>query len=152
MKERLIMSDRNKGVARRHIEEVWNRGNLSSMDETHGDSYRHHDPHDPWKRNHGPGADAVKKLVSFYRGAFPDMHITIDEIVAEGDVVVARFSSRATHKHDCADIAPTNKTVEMTGVFWWRFADGKIVEGRSYYDAHGLLQQLGAVPEMAGPQ
>lgn len=142
------MSDRNKAVARRHVEEVWNKGNLSSMEETHAESYIHHDPHDPWKRDQEPGTEAVKKLVHFYRNAFPDLRLTIDEIVAEGDVVAARFSSHATHKHDCGNISPTNKTVEITGVFWWRFAGGKIIEGRSYYDAHGLLRQIGAVPEM----
>ncbi len=143
------MSDQNKIVARRHIEEVWNKGNLASMDDTHAESYLHHDPHDPWKRSHGPGAGAVKKLVHFYRGAFPDLRLTIDEMIADGDVVVARFSSHGTHTHELAHIAPTHKTVKLTGVFWWRFADGKIVEGRSYYDAHQFLRQLGAVPEMA---
>ena len=143
------MSDQNKAVARRHIEEVWNKGNLASMEETHAQSYMHHDPHDPWKRDHGPGPDAVKKLVHFYRGAFPDIRITIDEMIAEGDVVVARFSSHATHKHQFANIQPTHKAIKLTGVFWWRFLDGKIVEGRSYYDGHGFLRQLGAVPEMA---
>jgi steroid delta-isomerase-like uncharacterized protein len=142
------VSDQNKAVARRHIDEVWNKGNLSAMDETHASSYLHHDPHDPWKRNHQPGADAVKKLVIFYRNAFPDIHLTIDEIIAEGDVVVARFSSRATHEHGLGDIEPTHKVVELTGVFWWRFADGKIVEGRSYYDALGFLQQLGVASAM----
>jgi len=143
------MSDQNKAVAQRHIEEVWNKGNLASMEETHAESYMHHDPHDPWTRSHVPGPNALKKLVHFYRNAFPDMRLTIDEIVADGDVVVARFSSHATHKHEFAGIQPTHKPIKMTGIFWWRFENGKIVEGRSYYDAHGLLRQLGAVPDMA---
>jgi steroid delta-isomerase-like uncharacterized protein len=143
------VSDRNKDVAQRHIEEVWNNGNVSSMDETHAHAYVHHDPHDPWHRTHGPGPDAVKKLVYFYRNAFPDLRLTIEEIVAEGDVVVARFSSQATHKQQFGTIKPTNKTVRITGVFWWRFADEKIIEGRSYWDAHAFLEQLGAVPEIA---
>ncbi len=143
------MSDRNKAVARRHIDEVWNKGNLASMEDTHAESYMHHDPHDPWKRSHGPGPNAIKKLVHFYRHAFPDLHITIDEIVADGDVVVARFSSRGTHTNEFGNIKAKNTVVKLAGVFWWRFADGKIVEGHSYYDAHGFLRQLGAVPEMA---
>ncbi|HTA39711.1 MAG TPA: ester cyclase [Candidatus Acidoferrales bacterium] len=143
------MSDGNKAVAQRHIDEVWNKGNLDSMDETHVKDYIHHDPHDPWQRTHDPGPDAVKKLVHFYRNAFPDLCLTIDEIIAEGDVVVARFSSHATHKQQFGNIKPTNKTVKITGVFWWRFADGKIIEGRSYWDAHAFLRQLGAVPEIA---
>jgi steroid delta-isomerase-like uncharacterized protein len=142
------MSDLNKAVARRHIDEVWNKGNISTLAETHAESYVHHDPHDPWKRNQQPGQEAVKKLVHFYRGAFPDIRLTIDEIVAEGDVVVARFSSHATHTNEVGNILPTDKIVEITGVFWWRFAGGKIVEGRSYYDALSFLRQLGAVPEV----
>jgi steroid delta-isomerase-like uncharacterized protein len=141
-------ADRHKNVARRHIDEAWNNGNLFAMDETHAAGYVHHDPHDPWKRNHEPGQDALKKIVHFYRNAFPDVRLTIDEIVADGDVVVARFSSHATHRHEFGGIQPTNKVVEITGVFWWRFADGKIIEGRSYWDAYGFLRQLGAVPEM----
>jgi steroid delta-isomerase-like uncharacterized protein len=118
------------------------------MDETHAECYTHHDPHDPWKRDHAPGRDAVKSLVHFYRSAFPDLTLTIEEILAEDDVVVARFSSHATHIHEFGDIQPTNKIVEITGVFWWRFVDGKIVEGRSYWDAYGFLRQLGAVPDI----
>jgi steroid delta-isomerase-like uncharacterized protein len=143
------VSDQNKAIARRHIEEVWNKGNLSSMDETHAESYTHHDPHDPWGREHGPGTESLKKLVQFYRGAFPDLHLTLEETIAEGDVVAARFSSRGTHKNDCGSIQPTNRTVTLTGAFWWRFAGGKIVESRSFYDAKSFLQQLGAVPKMA---
>lgn len=143
------MSERNKDVARRHIEEVWNKGNVSSMDETHAESYMHHDPHDPWQRGHGPGPNALKKLVHFYRNAFPDLHITIDEMVGEGDVVVARFSSVGTHKEECAGVKPTHKKIKLSGIFWWKFADGKIVEGRPFWDAHGLLREIGAVPEMA---
>jgi steroid delta-isomerase-like uncharacterized protein len=143
------MLERNKDVARYYIEEVWNKGNLAAMDETHAESYMHHDPHDPWKRDHGPGRAAVKKLIHFYRGAFPDLRLTIDELVAEGDVVVARFSSHGTHKSEVGGVKPTHKPVKLTGIFWWRFADGKIVEGRPFWDAHGFLRQIGAAPEMA---
>lgn len=143
------MSEKNKKTARYYIEEVWNKGNLSVMEETHAESYMHHDPHDPWQRTHGPGANTLKKMIHFYRGAFPDLHLTIEEIVGEGDVVVARFTSHATHKHEVGGLKPTHKTVKLSGIFWWRFADGKIVEGRPYWDAHGFLRQIGAVPELA---
>ena len=143
------MSERNKKTAQYYIDEVWNKGNLDIMEETHAESYMHHDPHDPWTRDHGPGADAVKKLIRFYRTAFPDLHLTIEEIVAEGDVVVARFSSRGTHKEELAGHKATHKTVKLQGIFWWRFENGKIAEGRPYWDAHGFMRQIGAIPEMA---
>ena len=142
------MLEQNKNVARRYVEEVWNKGNVAAIDETHSESYLHHDAHDPWQRTHGPGPDAQKEIVHFYRDAFPDLRLTLDEMVAEGDVVVARFTSHSTHTKELAGHKPTHKKVKLTGVFWWRFADGKIAEGRHFWDAQGLLRQIGALPDL----
>jgi predicted ester cyclase len=80
---------------------------------------------------------------------FPDLRFTIEDIIAEGETVVARYSVRGTHKGDLGGIAPTGKQVTVYGVTISHFANGKIVEGSANWDALGLMQQLGVVPELA---
>jgi predicted ester cyclase len=87
--------------------------------------------------------------VTLYRTAFPDMRLTIEDIVAEGETVMARWSCRGTHKGDLSGIAPTGKPFTISGVTIVRLANGKMVEGWVNWDALGLMQQLGVVPELA---
>jgi predicted ester cyclase len=86
--------------------------------------------------------------VTHYRNAFPDMRLTIEDIIAEGETVIARWSCRGQHKGELNGIAPTGKQVAFTGVTIARFAGGKMVEGFVNWDALGLMQQLGVVPEL----
>jgi steroid delta-isomerase-like uncharacterized protein len=140
------MSEHNKALVRRLFEEVWNNGDLAVTDECLASSYTHHDSSTP---DFGPGPDGEKKRVTLYRNGFPDLRLTIEELVAENDTVVARWSCRGTHKGELAGIAPTGKEIGLTGVSIARFANGKIVEGWINWDALGLMQQLGAVTETA---
>jgi predicted ester cyclase len=78
--------------------------------------------------------------------AFPDQKWTIEELIAEGDKVVNRFTWRGTHRGDFLGIAPTGSHVEVKGVVIDRFADGKIADTRIQMDNLGLMQQLGVVP------
>ena len=75
--------------------------------------------------------------------------MTIEDIIAEGETVVARWTCRGTHKGDLSGIAPTGKQFNISGVSIARFASGKVVEGWINWDALGLMQQLGVVPELA---
>jgi predicted ester cyclase len=77
------------------------------------------------------------------------MRLTIEDIIAEGDKVIARWSCRGQHKGELNGIAPTGKQVAIPGVSVMRFAGGKMVEGYVNWDALGLMQQLGVVPEFA---
>jgi len=140
------MSEANKNVVRRLFEEVWNKGNLNVTDELFASTYVHHDASTP---DLGRGPESEKKRATLYRTAFPDLRLTIEDILAEGETVMARWSCRGTHKGDLSGIAPTGKQFTISGVSIARFAGGKMVEGYVNWDALGLMQQLGVVPELA---
>jgi steroid delta-isomerase-like uncharacterized protein len=138
------MSDQNKKVVRRLIDELWNKGNLQVADEIIAPMYQHHDAATP---DLGKGPDSEKKRVNLYRTAFHDFRLNIEELLAQGETVVARWSCRGVHKGELNGIAPTGKQFAITGVTIVRFSNGKIVEGFVNWDALGLLRQLGVVPE-----
>jgi steroid delta-isomerase-like uncharacterized protein len=140
------MSEGNKFVIRRSFEELWNKGNLSVADELFTPNYAHHDPSTP---DVGRGPESEKKRATLYRTAFPDLRLTIEDIIAEGETVMARWSCRGTHKGDLSGIAPTGKQVTISGVSIARFTGGKMAEGWVNWDALGLMQELGVVPELA---
>lgn len=140
------MSEENKAVVRRWFEELWNKGNLSVADEIFAPTYAHHDPSTP---DFERGPESEKKRATLYRTAFPDLRLTIEDLIAEGETVMARWSCRGTHKGDLSGIAPTGKQFTISGVSIARLAGGKMVEGWVNWDAQGLMQQLGVVPELA---
>jgi len=140
------MSEQNKTIVRRLFEEVWNKGNQVVVDELFAPTYSHHDPSSP---DLGQGPQSEKRRVTLYRTAFPDLHFKVEDVIAEGETVVARYSARGTHKGDLNGIAPTGKQINVTGMSVTRFANGKITEGWVNWDALSLMQQLGVVPELA---
>jgi len=139
------MSEQNKTNVRRLFEEVWNKGQMPVADELLAPSYTHHDSSTP---DVGRGPESEKKRVTLYRNAFPDIRFTIEDMLAEGETVVARWSCRGTHKGQLNGIAPTGKQFNITGVSIARFTNGKMFEGYVNWDALGLMQQLGVVPEL----
>ena len=140
------MSEENKTSVRRLFDELWNKGNLSVADDLFAPAYEHHDASTP---DVGCGPESEKKRATLYRTAFPDLRLTIKDIIAEGETVMARWSCRGTHKGDLSEIAPTGRQINISGVSIARFASGKMVEGWVNWDALGLLQQLGVVPDLA---
>ncbi len=139
------MSDANKNAVRRLIEEVWNKGNLAVADELFAPNYVHHDASTP---EVGRGPESEKKRATHYRTAFQDFRMAIEDTVAEGETVTVRWTCRGTHKGDLGGIAPTGKQFTITGISIARFSSGKMVEGWVNWDALGLMQQLGVVPEI----
>jgi steroid delta-isomerase-like uncharacterized protein len=139
------MSENNKAIVRL-LGEFWNKGNLSLADELFAPNYEHHDASTP---DFGRGPESEKKRATLYRTAFPDVRLTIEDIIAEGETVMARWSCRGTHKGDLRGIAPTGKQINISGVTIARLANGKFAEGWVNWDALGLMQQLGVVPELA---
>jgi steroid delta-isomerase-like uncharacterized protein len=101
---------------------------------------------------HGPGGqeirghDEMKQLMVVLGTAFPDKRYTINDLIAEGDKVVARWTLQATHKGDYMGIPATNKQVTITGTYVIRIADGKQIEWWLEADFLGLMQQLGVIP------
>ncbi|MGA7910093.1 MAG: ester cyclase [Candidatus Dormiibacterota bacterium] len=135
------MPEHNKVLARRNIEEVWNQGKIAVVDELIAHSAIFHDPNLPEGKFAEP--EGYKKYVSIYRSAFPDLHLTIHDQVAEGDKVVTRWSASGTNDGPLMGIAATHKRATVLGVDINRYENGKIVEGWISYDMLGLLQQLG---------
>ncbi len=138
------MSEQNKTVVRRLFDELWNKGNLLVADELIAPIYVHHDDSTP---DLGKGPESEKKRVNLYRTAFHDFRLSIEDLLADGETVVARWSCRGVHKGELNGIAPTGKQFAITGITICRFDHGKIVEGFVNWDALGLMRQLGAVPE-----
>ena len=138
------MSEQNKSVVRRLFDELWNKGNMQVADEIIAPTYQHHDSSSP---DFGKGPEGEKKRVNLYRNAFHDLRLNIEDLYADGETVMARWSCRGVHKGDLSGIAPTGKQFAITGVTICRFTDGKIVEGYVNWDALGLMRQLGVVPE-----
>src|SRR5918994_7491815 len=102
---------------------------------------------------HGPSSlqtalEAAREFAATYREAFPDLQTAIEDQVAEGDKGVSRFSGRGTHLGETEDFGPaTGNRIEITGITIDRFADGKIVEEWTNYDALSLLQQIELIPD-----
>ena len=145
-----MSAEENKAVVRREIEEVFNHtGNLDAADEIYAPDYVGHEPTTGEIR----GVEAAKQYAALFRQAFPDVEATIEDQIAEGDKVVTRFTSRGTHQGETEDFGPpTGRRVEVTGITIERFSQGKIVEDWTNFDALGLMQQLGLVPEQQQQQ
>ena len=138
-----MSAEQNKMSIRRWVEVAWNNGNLAVADEVYSADYLLHDPARPI---HGP--EALKQFVATFRSGYPDLHATIEDMIAEGNKVVWRYTVRGIHQGEFMGIAPTGKSITLTGILISRFADDKVVEDWNNYDALGMLQQLGVIPAM----
>jgi len=140
------MSENNKAVVRRLFEELWNKGNLSVADQLFTPNYTHHDSSSP---DFGHGPESERQRATLYRTAFPDLRLTIEDLIAEGDTVMARWTCHGTHKGELNGIAPTGKPFTISGVTSARLLNGKLAEGYVNWDALGMMQQIGVVPQLA---
>jgi len=138
-----MSTEENKALPRRFWEE-FNKGNLAIGDEQIATNYVGHIPGMEDVR----GPEGMKQLLTMYRTAFPDLHYTVEDMVAEGDRVVVRFTATGTHQGDLMGIAPTGKQVTVTAMSINRIVGGKIVEEWESVDQLAMLQQIGVVPPM----
>jgi steroid delta-isomerase-like uncharacterized protein len=132
------MSDQNKALARRWFEDLFSRGDVDAANEILSAEFVDHLP-----REEERGIEELKYYVSIYRTAFPDIQDTVEDIVAEGDKVVVRWSSRGTHQGEFMGVAPTGRHVAFTGMRLFRIAENKIAESWVNIDERGLQEQLG---------
>ena len=140
------MSEPNKATSRRVVDEIFTGGNFEAIDECFDPGYVGYDVASPEPVR---GPQGLKEQAQGYRAAFPDLQMTIEDQVAEGDRVVTRWTARGTHQGDLFGIDPTGKQATITGITIDRFSGGKIVESWDNWDTYGLMQQLGVVPQMA---
>jgi steroid delta-isomerase-like uncharacterized protein len=139
------MSDANKIVSRRLVEEVFNQGKYDVIEEIIVPTFVNHDP----ATGDVTGYEGVRQNIDGYRSAFPDLKITIEEQLAEGDLVATRWTAKGTHKGELMGIAPTGKEATVTGLTLDKIEDGKIVETWNNWDTLGLMRQLGVIPAMS---
>jgi steroid delta-isomerase-like uncharacterized protein len=136
-----MATEENKALLRRFIE-LWNTGNVAAADEFVSLDLMDHTllPGLP------PGLAGFKLMVSGFRAAFPDLRITIDDLIAQGDKAAARVTFRGTHQGEFQGIPPTGQTFTMGAIGLLRFKAGEVVEHWATLDRLGLLIQLGVAP------
>ena len=139
-------TEENKAIIRRFVEEIPNMGNLAAADELMAGGFTLHFPNMPPIE----GAEAFNEIPTAIRTAFPDLVETIEELVAEGDRVVERFTLRGTHLGDFMGIPPTGKPVSWTAMAFYRLEDGRIAECWVEANLLGLALQTGAASAARG--
>ena len=140
-----MSTEENKAIVRRWFEDLFNGGNLDVADEIVAPNHVTHDPALPDILS---GPEGQKQVVSLYRGAFPDAHITVEHQIAAGNEVVTRWTGRGTHQGELMGVAPTGNRVEVPGITIDRVSGGKIEETWTNYDTMGMLRQIGAIPQL----
>lgn len=138
----------NKDLIRRCMDEIWNKGDLTLIDRVFAPGYVFRHPNFPEPL---AGPESYKKFVAAYRQAFPDLHVSMNEMVAEGEIVFYRWSAVGTHERELRTTslaAPaTHRQVLWTGVTVTTVRDGMIMDDLMYSDTMGLRMQLGWVME-----
>jgi steroid delta-isomerase-like uncharacterized protein len=138
-----MSTEQNKALVRSIIDAI-NRGNFAVIDELCAPAYVHHDPGNPQVRSR----EDYRQWFTRFGIAFPDLQFTIEDLIAEGDKVVCRYTFRGTHKGQWRGMPATGKQVVGTGVTINHIVESKVVEDWHNADALGLLQQLGVIPSM----
>jgi steroid delta-isomerase-like uncharacterized protein len=141
-------TEKNKAIFRRTFEELFNQGNLAIADDLIAPDYLNHEA--PPRKNRGP--ESMRQLVMWLRTAFPGLHYTIEDVVAEGDTVAGRVTMSGTHHGSYMGIPPTSRSFQMAEMHFVRFRDGKGIEHRAVRDDLDMMRQLGliAAPATAG--
>ncbi len=134
------MSEENKALVRRWVEEVANAGNVTVEDELMAPDYAFYVAGRPAPMDR----EGHKRLLATFLGAFPDLRRDIEEMVGEGEKVVERWTVSGTHQGEFQGLAPTGRPISYGGITIWRIGGGKLVENRTVQDFMGLMQQLGA--------
>ena len=127
--------EEHKAIIRRFVEEPWNKGNFAVFDEVLAPDYVLHPD---------GNRQALESAITQFRTAFPDLHMTVEEMIAEGDKVAYRWTARGTHQGEFEGIAPTGKPIQGAGITILRFANGKIVEDRFEAGGPSIQEQLTA--------
>ena len=135
----------NKAQIRRIYEELFNKGNLAIADELIAPDFLNHEA--PPGSNRGP--ESMRRLITMLHTAFPDVHYTIEEMLAEGDMVSCRMIMNGTHQGSFMGIAPTGRSVRQAQMHFVRFRNGKVIEHWAVRDDLGLMRQLDVIPALA---
>jgi steroid delta-isomerase-like uncharacterized protein len=134
------MSDENKKIARKLVEECWNKGRVEVVDELMSTGCRFHDPVFPSLTS---GAENFKQHIRTCRSAFPDLKVTIEDMIAERNEVVVHWTTQGTHRGSFLGMPATEKSATVSGTEIHRIEKGKIVELWADWNLLSLMEQLG---------
>ena len=137
-----MLESGNRVVVQRFLEEVINQGRLEQANEIVAEDFVELDPL-PGQRQ---GREGLKEVIGMLRAAFPDMHWVVDEMIAEGEKVVTRFTWTGTQQGTFMGIPATGRSVVVKGVVIDRIVGGMMTDSRILMDTMGMMQQLGAIP------
>jgi steroid delta-isomerase-like uncharacterized protein len=140
--------EKNKATCRRFIQQIFNEGRLASIRDFASPDSIHHDLDDVPAPS-GLGPEQFADMIGLYRLAFPDLRIDVQDQIAERDQVVTRLRIQGTQKGPLLGIGASGKTVDINGIRVDRLAEGKITESWFHWDGLGMLQQIGALPDLA---
>ncbi|MCI0486333.1 MAG: ester cyclase [Blastocatellia bacterium] len=137
-------SQDNKAIARRIFDEMWNKGNLDIIDELYAPKAACYDLFMP---DLELGREDTKERVRTYRNAFPDLKVSIENLLCEKNIVIIRWTGTATHKGELLGIAPTGKRVKSSGTTTYQFRNGKVVKEWVNWNPMQMMTQLGLLPQ-----
>lgn len=137
--------------SRRLIEESFNEGKFDLANQLIAPDAVDHDPARPARLRALRGPEVMRRTAEMYRAAFPDVRLTVDEVIDGGDKVAVRWHAEGTHRGELEGLAPTGSRVSVTGISIDHWQDGKIVESWTQWDNLGLGRQLGAAPPEGSP-
>ena len=143
------MSEENKRLYRKFVDEVVNKKNLAMIDEMIGPDYVEHDEMPPGTP---PGAEGLKQMMGMFLSGFPDLQTTTEDVIAEGDRVMGRHTTTGTHNSDFMGIPATGKRISIGEIHIVRIVNGKAVEHWGQVDMMGMMQQLGVIPAPGQPE
>lgn len=142
-----MSTEENKALLRRAWDEIYGQGSLDSIEEFVLDEVIAHEPDGDVR-----GIEDFRRYLTTYLAAFPDTNATFEDVIAEGDKVVSRYTVRGTHKGATEEYGPpTGRQIVIEGITIYRFKDGKLAEMWDRYDNLAVLQQLGLMPEAESP-
>ncbi len=139
--------DDNKAILRTYVETIFNQKQVDRAGELVAPDYVDHAA----LPGQAPGLEGAKQKWAMYLAGIPDLRVTIEEMVAEGDKVGVRRSYEGTHQGELLGIPPTGKQIRIGGISIFRLAGGKIAEHWEQLDRLALMQQLGVIPAPAAP-
>jgi steroid delta-isomerase-like uncharacterized protein len=140
-------AEKNKAIVLRHWEEVVSKGKLDLIDETFAPDFVAHEADQDIR-----GPEGVRQFIVMLRAAFPDLQVTVEDVLAEGDKVVQRWSACGSHQGELMGLAPSGKRISVAGITISHFEGGKVAEEWELYDTMGMMQQLGAIPSSTEQQ
>jgi steroid delta-isomerase-like uncharacterized protein len=138
----MMTAGESAALVARVADDIWNRGDLEAVDEVMAPDARYHGPHMPDGLG---GREHWREHIARALGAFPDSHVTFEQLIEAGNLVVGRWSATGTQSGPFAGVAPTGQRIAIGGITIYRLAGGKIVEAWEHLDLLGMWQQLGVI-------